>query len=504
DHRADIYAWGVVAWELLAGRHPFDTKRTPQALLAAHMAERPESLDRICVDLPIALTSLVARALEKDPARRPATAAELIVALDNVGTPAASTGSALWASRSRHLILSAIGVVLVIAAAFSIYSWRGASATTADTARTIVVVPFENLGPADDAYFADGVTEEIAGQLARIPGLLIVARASVQKFRGSSTPPQEIARQLGAAYALSGTIRWARGAPGKGATVRIVPSLVRANSGKQVWGEPLQENIADVFKAQADIAERVSSALSVTIGASYRAALRRPESTDAEAREAVMLGFRLVQRRGLVNIKQAIVQFDRAIARDSMYARAWAGKAEGHGLLPAYFDTATNKTEAFAIAERAARRAMALDSLLPESHSALATVISDRPNEALRATERAIALDPGSAMAHSRRGTLLLMLGRVAEAEAPFRRAIALDPLVSAHTARLGWWFLATGQVDSMAAALRRAVELDPANTVLSYLGAVMFAHLGRLDDAVQLCAAYSGRPESCAALWRG
>jgi tetratricopeptide (TPR) repeat protein len=257
-----------------------------------------------------------------------------------------------------------------------------------------------------------------------------------------------------------------------------------------------------VFKAQADIAERVASALSVTIGANDRAALRRPDSRDPDAREAVMLGFSLLQKRGASNLKQAIVQFDRAIAHDSMYARAWAGKAEAHGLLPSYFDTTANVEAAFATAERAARRALALDSLLPDAHAALATVIHERPNEALREVDRAIALDPGSAMAQSRRGTLLLLLGRVADAEAPLRRTIALDPLVAAHTARLGWWYLAAGRIDSLPNIMHRVIELDPLNTVIPYLGAVMYAHAGRLDDAIKACAAYSGHTETCKDIW--
>lgn len=107
-------------------------------------------------------------------------------------------------------------------------------------------------------------------------------------------------------------------------------------------------------------------------------------------------------------------------------------------------------------------------------------------------------------MAFTRRATLLMLLGRVAEAEAPFRRAITLDPLVGAYTARLGWWYMATGKMDSAVFTLRRAVELDPLNTVLPYLGALMYAHAGRLEDAVKACAAFSGNAARCRDLWSG
>ncbi len=509
DHRADIYAWGVIAWELLAGRHPFASRTTPQALLAAHMSEQPEALTKVRAGLPSQVSGLVARCLEKDPARRPASAAELLATLDTAATPSDSENARAHRGgpRPRRAVFAAVAVVLVAAVAIGSYMRRSAAAATANMARTIVVVPFDNLGAAGDAEFADGVTTEIAGQLARVPGLQVVARASVKKFRGSSIPPQEIARQLGAAYALSGTVRYERGPNGAGpneAKVRIVPSLVRASDGEQLWGEPLQEDLADVFTAQADIAEKVASALSVTIGATERAALRRPGTRDQKAREAVTLGFALEEKRGLPNIRDALVQFNRAIARDSSYALAWAGRAEAYNLLPAYLDTTMSAKTASAIVEQSARRALALDSLLPEAYVALAGTLIGRPNDALHAVDRAIALDPNSAMALTRRGTILLLLGRVAEAEAPLRRAVALDPLVAANTARLDWWFMATGRNDSATALRQHATELEPTNTMIAYLGAVVSAHAGRLDDAISGCAAYSGRREVCKELWTG
>jgi serine/threonine-protein kinase len=508
DHRADIYAWGVIAWELLGGRHPFAGRTTPTALLAAHMAEKPVSLKKERADVPDELSLLIDRCLEKDASRRPSSGSELIAALDGVVTPSSTTGNVQRATpgRSRQMVLTVGSIALLIVVGIAAYAWRVRSPPSTNPARTIVVIPFENLGAAGDADFADGVTEEIAGKLARIPGLQVVARESVRRFRGSSTPPQEIAKQLGAAYALSGSVRWARSAQAgqNDATVRIVPSLVLASTGLQVWGEPLQEKLTDVFKVQADIAERVASALSVTVGASARQAIRRPESNDPEARTDVQVGFNLLDKRGLANIRQAIKQFDRAIARDSSYARAWAGRAEAYRLLVSYLDPDITYDSAMAIAEPSVRRALALDSLLPEAHAALATVLFPSPHAALRAADRAIELDPGSAAAHSRRGSILMILGKVAESEEDFRRAVELDPLVAAYTMRLGWWYLAAGYMDSVPVAAQRYIELDPTNTALNHYAAPLFAYAGKLTEAVDACVKGGADIDGCRDLWTG
>jgi Tfp pilus assembly protein PilF len=301
-------------------------------------------------------------------------------------------------------------------------------------------------------------------------------------------------------------VRWARSAQAgqNDATVRIVPSLVLASTGLQVWGEPLQEKLTDVFKVQADIAERVASALSVTVGASARQAIRRPESNDLEARQDVQLGFTLLDKRGAPNIRQAIKEFDRAIARDSSYARAWAGRAEAYRLLVSYLDPDITYDSAMAIAEPSVRRALALDSLLPEAHAALATVLFPSPHAALRAADRAIELDPGSAAAHSRRGSILMILGKVAESEQDFRRAVELDPLVSAYTMRLGWWYLAAGYMDSVPVAAQRYIELDPTNTALNHYAAALFAYAGMLTEAVDACVKGGADIDGCRDLWTG
>ncbi len=508
DHRADLYAWGVVAYELLAGAHPFSGKAGAQQLVAAHLTEAPVPLIGRNPEVPRSVAALVMQCLEKDPERRPPNAESLVAGLSASVTPSgerpAPSGGA---SPLRQRILVLVAVLGALAA--GIYARRGHVPTTTD--RTVVVIPFDNLGAAEDAYFADGVTEEIASQLARIPGMQVVARSSVQRYRGSDKSPQQIATELGASYALSGSVRWAR-TPGAAAgtsgetQVRIVPALVRAGSGTQLWGEPFQEKLTDVFQVQADVAERVALALSVTLGSGQRAALRRPDSQNPEARDAQLRGRALLRQRGLANLRGAVTEFRRAIALDSNYARAWAGYSSAYGLLPVYFDTTIAPIAAYAESERAAQRAVALDSLLPEAQSALAVALfhNVQLKAALATIDRAIALDPSAALAYKDRGEILLAQGRIAEAEAPLRRAIALDPLVPVLHADLIVWLSATRQVDSAVALADRVIAMDPANPFWHYtrIGALMDA--GRPEESVNACISFGAPPDVCRRAWPG
>jgi serine/threonine-protein kinase len=378
--------------------------------------------------------------------------------------------------------------------------------STARAARTVVVVPFDNIGDPADAYFADGVSEEIAGQLARLPGLQVIGRDGVQRFRGSGRTPRDIAGELGAAYVLSGSVNWARGgartAGIDGDTrVRIVPALMDVATGTQMWREPFEEPLSDVFKVQANVAERVASALSVTLGGAVRQVLRHQESNDAEARDAQLLGRYFLRQRGLENLRRAEAAFGRAIARDSSYARAWAGLSEATALRPAYYDTTEVIDAVLERAERAAQRAVALDSTLPEVQLALARTRSAqfRFREALQAVDRALALDPNATLTHALRYEVLTALGRSDEAGAAARRAVELDGLSALALNNRAVWFWSAGMMDSAAHYSERAVAVAPSEAQWRRTLATIYASAGRLGEAIPMCETYMGAVNRCA-----
>ena len=503
DERVDLYAWGVVAYELLAGVHPFAGKSGAAQLIAAHLAELPPTLADRNHDVPSEIATLVMQCLAKRPDDRPATADEVLARLSTVVTPSGERSSARAAPTSRRRWL-AVPVGLVLAASV-IALWRmRANDSPASALRTVVVVPFENLGDSTDAYFAEGVSEEIGSQLARLPGLQVIGRAGVRRFRGTTKTPREIAMELGAAYVLSGSVRWSRASGGgavRGDTrVRIAPALLNVSTGVQAWGESFNEPLTDVFKVQADVAERVAKALSITLGAAEQATLRRRDSSDPIARDAQLLGRHFLRQRGLTNLRRAVVEFQRAIDRDSSYARAWAGYAEAFVLLPSYFDTIPAK-RAIAEAQRAARRAVRLDSMLPEAHVALARALwtDFQFGDALPVIDRAIQLDPSSALAYQQRFETVMAMGRVADGDSTIRRAIALDALVPLLHFEQAISYFASNQMDSALVAVERAIALDSDKGAYWYGQRwAILQMLGRRDDAERSCVTFSSDALRC------
>ncbi|HEY4305350.1 MAG TPA: protein kinase [Gemmatimonadaceae bacterium] len=494
DARTDLYAWGVIAYELLAGAHPFASHTTAQRLIAAHLSETPAPLTAAHAAVPTDVAALVMQCLAKDPADRPASATELVTRLSAAVTPGARTAWSRRTLRPRWLIAAAVVLVVIGVGALAIARRWSTSPT-----RTVVVVPFDNLGDPGDAYFAEGVSDEIAGQLARLPGLQVIGREGVQQFRGSKQSPRDIARALGAAWVLSGTVRWSRGEKAgvvNGDTrVRIVPALVNVSTGAQEWGEPSEERLTDVFRVQADVAQRVAQALSVTLGGAARATLNREESHDAEARDAQLLGRYLLRQRGAANLRRAMESFQHAVARDSNYARAWAGLSEASALLPSYFDTTETDEAMFARADQAARRAVALDSMLPEVQLALARSYSAefRFNDALRAVDRALALDPNATLAYTLKYEILTALGRLAAADTASRRAVDLDALSALALNNRAVWFMSAGQMDSAIHYSERASQVAPTEGQWMRTLGTLYAFAGDYKKALPACRAGSG-----------
>jgi serine/threonine-protein kinase len=500
DARTDVYAWGVIAYELLSGAHPFAAHTTAQRLIAAHLSETPAPLATLRPALPRDLATLVMRCLAKDPADRPADANELLAQLSSPHL----THSGTTRRFPIPAILGAMAFIAIFAAISFAIAHRHSAATTSTT-RTVVVVPFDNLGNPTDAYFAEGMSDEIAGQLARIPGLQVIGREGVQRFRGSQTSPRDIARELGAPYVLSGTVRWAHQTTSTGdvdgdTRVRIVPALLNVASGIQEWGEPYDERLTDVFKVQTSVAERVASALSVTLGGATRAALNHKESANPDARDAQLLGRYLLKQRGTANLRRAMAAFQNAISHDSSYARAWAGLSEAAALLPSYYDTTETDSVLLGRAEFAARRAVTLDSTLPEVQLARARASEERFyfRDALASVNKAIALDSNATLAYTLKYEILTALGRTAEADSAARRAVELDAFTAIVLNNRALSLAAMGNLDSAIRYSERSVEVAPSEPSWKRTLAGLYGLAGRHRDAVASCDAAGMAPKKC------
>ena len=472
DARADVYAWGVVAYELLAGSPPF-VGRAAHQLIAAHIGKAPPSLTARAPDVPAALAALVMRSLEKAPANRPQSATELLAALEGARTPSgllpateALHGPAREMSRRRRLrMASAALLVVVLVIAGGVIADR-AHRPAAREQPVLAVLPFEHLGPASDAYFADGLTEEVRGRLARVSGLQVIGGASARQYKGTAKPARQIARELGATHLLTASVRWER-EPGGGGRVRVHPELVRAADQASVWSEAVEGPLTDVFQMQASVAERVAAALDVALGdgdGARRVVVSVRPTANVAAYDAYLRGLAYAAAPQLTRASRRAVAeaFERAVALDSGFAAAHARLAIAY--VHEHNSSGTRTRGMMERAHASANHALALDSSLVESRLAQALVLEwDGDGEgAYRAVLVAQRIAPGNAEVALRLGYIAWQLGRDEEAIAAFRRAEQLEPRMAPAPGMLAAAYEAVGQYEDALAARERAIALEP------------------------------------------
>ena len=485
DNRADVYAWGVMAYELLAGAHPFAGRTTTQELLAAHLSDTPAPLSDAAPDVSPLLTALVMRCLEKDRARRPQSAREILDALGTLSTP---PGRRLSRRHVRALVprvvpVGALMLALGLAGYFAVARVRRTPPTPVPPeAPTLAVLPFDDIaGDTANAYFGDGIADEIATALSKVGGLRVASRTSAAAYRaGHDVDVRELGRQLGVSTVLEGRVRRA------GGRMRLTVQLTSVADGMALWSDAYEREITDVFRMQDEIARSVAGALRVRlpgIAMPQGRPVSSPGTTNPEAYDLYLRGSYLLERRG-GGVAKAVEYFERAIAEDSTFARAYAGLAYALELLPNYAATPPRAVERRAT--EAARHALALDATLAEAYTALglAHMLALRWREADDAFQRAVAVDPGFAPGQYFYGFYLLRVGRLADAEAPMRRARIADPLSVPASALLAYCLSLLGRYDESLAESRRAYDLDSSSSGARGFVPLAMLHDGRLEEA--------------------
>jgi TolB-like protein len=346
-----------------------------------------------------------------------------------------------------------------------------------------VVLPFENLGAAQDEYFADGITDEIIGRLARLSGLGVIARSSAMRYKGKDRTIAQIGEELDVKYVLDGTVRWDKSGPGA-SRVRVSPELIRVADGANVWAEPYQAALAGIFEIQSAVAERVAEALDVALLEPERRALAAKPTESFEAYDLYLLGRHHLRMRTPEGFERAIDCFNRAIARDTGFAAAHAGLAETYASLPSF--TKAQASEVLPQAKTAALRALALDSTLAEAHAASGLIAYEFEWDWAAAETRlreAIRLNPSYATARLHYTYLLITLGRLAEAWDELERAQHYAPLSDPFD--VGFAFRLLREPERAVAKFKQSLELDPASLVTSFqLGVTYYHGLSRKEDA--------------------
>ena len=448
DARSDVFSLGVVLLEMLTGERPGGPGGVPAAL--ALSADRRVTQAAQQDDWPPGAGAVVRRAIGLDPAERYPSMEDFRRAIEGLRRRrAAAIGR--W-----PLVAAVLAVATLLGVAAGWLARRGGGGD-AQLLR-IAVLPLADQSPAQDqAWFSDGLAEELTTQLGRVPALQVAARGSAFQFRGPNVDVREVGRQLGVGSVLTGSVRKQE------TRLRVSVQLVDARAGRELWSETYDRTSADVFAVQSEIAHAVTNALEIRLGTQTDSSVSRRATHDVAAYDDFLKGRFALNQRTEATLPEAVRAFQAALARDSTFSRAWAGLSEATLLLPIF--TSTSPDSAWPIARAAGRRAIALDPALAEAHSALGygTMLYewDWP-AAEHAFQAAIAADPGYATAHHWYGDFLAGRGRFEEALVQMQRAHDLDPLSRIIGAELGWALHLLNRGAEADSVLDELLRLDP------------------------------------------
>jgi eukaryotic-like serine/threonine-protein kinase len=370
DHRSDLFSFGVLLYELISCKSPFKAD-TPAATMNAIAQQTPEPLARYKADVPDELQRIVAKLLQKDPALRYQTAADVISDLMTLkATSQLLTGAPVRKNRTWQLVVGVAALVLLVVVAYSIFkSSIFTSEKPTSERKMLAVLPFENLGAPDDEYFADGITDEITGKLATVHALGVISRTSTMQYKRTIKNIRQIAKELDVDYILEGSIRWDKS--GDTSRVRILPQLIRVSDDTHLWAETYQRPLTDIFAMQADIAAQIAQAMNITLLASENNALQAPPTRNLDAYQAYLRGLDYWTRADptMENWQLAVQMFQKAVDIDSTFALAYArlGLAHAGMCINKYDPLVDHLTRA----KVAVNRALELQPNLAYAHSAL-------------------------------------------------------------------------------------------------------------------------------------
>jgi TolB-like protein/class 3 adenylate cyclase/Flp pilus assembly protein TadD len=347
--------------------------------------------------------------------------------------------------------------------------------------KSIAVLPFENLSrDPDNAYFAEGMQDEILARLSKIADLKVISRTSTQKYKSAPDNLREIAKQLGVGNVLEGSVQKS------GDAVRVNVQLINALNDAHLWGDVYDRKLTDIFAVESDIATTIADTLQAKLTGAEKQMIAAQPTSNTTAYELYLKGRSLWSKRGGENLRQAIAFYEQAIAHDPNYALAYTGLAESYVVLPVYTEVVPQ--EAYAEAKAAALKALQLDDKLAEAHTALADVLFNELDMAGSISEfqRAIVLNPNYATAHQWYGCdPLRAIGRFDEAIAEGKRAVQLDPLSPVINSDLGQTLTMARRYDEAIAQLRKTLEIDPTLWVTHAVLGGALEHKGDLPVAI-------------------
>jgi TolB-like protein/DNA-binding SARP family transcriptional activator/Tfp pilus assembly protein PilF len=387
---------------------------------------------------------------------------------------------------TRRLFV-AFGILIGLVVLFAWIRTRRGDMAGQTALRRIAVLPFENHGRPDQAYFADGMTDEIRGKLATVAGLQVSARTSSAQYRQTTKSPQEVGRELGVDYLLTGTVRWDQ--EGSWSRVRVSPELIEAATGSTHWQQSFAAPLTDIFHVQADIAERVTRGLGLALAIGDRRHMEERPTGDLGAYDLYLRGRYAWHQRTAAGLDQARRLLERAIELDPAFAPAHAALADVYTVLPLWSNLPPEQT--YPRAKAAALAALKLDSTLAAPYAVLGDINALYEWDwaaAARNFRRSLALDPNNANTHHwYNEDYLVPVGRLREALGEAQRARELDPLSVLINANYGQRLYQVGRLEEAETQLRGVLALDSSFIVANEFLGTIYLFQGRTSEAVPL-----------------
>lgn len=485
---SDQFSFGVILYEMISGKRPFDRANTIQTL-AAIITDPAPPLQESDQRMPEAFCQLIARCLAKSPGKRFPTTRDLMEELQVIhslcsgesaitlrlwdSTPPITKHA--WGLPTRHLRTGLFGLIvtlLLVALVFPAVKYFRERAKARNVVEnsaidSIAVLPFVNtISDPSTEYLSDGITENIINSLSHVPGLRVMARSTVFRYKGSEVDPQKVGQELKVRSVLTGRVTQ------RNKMLVISTELVDVKDGSRLWGEQYNSTTSDILFTQDEIAEDISTNLQFRLTGEQRQKVIKHFTENSEAHQAYLRGRYAWNKRTRESLEAAVEHFKQAIRIDPNYALAYAGLADTYGLMGYY--GLRRPREAYPEAKEAVLKALELDPNIAEAHASLADIKMYYDWDwagAEREFRRAIDLNPGYATAHQWLAICLELLGRTDEALQAAQRAQQLDPLSLPVNTTVAHLYYYSRQYDRAILECRRVLEIDRFVNTHAFLG---------------------------------
>jgi serine/threonine-protein kinase len=491
DARTDIFSLGVLIYEMVAGRLPFEGSNTNEILASILSDKEPSPLARYAREVPAELERIVSKALRKNRHERYQTIKDLLLDLKSLkqriefdaeversrpsemssdqmaaarapatlsGQPPQTTPTESFVNRvkrKRRGLVVALALLVIAATGLAYFLYFAKPAKAIDS---IAVLPLVNTsGDPNTEYLSDGISEALINSLTELQQLRVIARTTAFRYRGKEVDPQQVGRELNVRAVLTGRVRQT------GDTLNIQVDLVDATTGAQLWGKQYSSKVSDALSVQQEISREISKRLRLKLTSEEQRQLAKRDTSNAEAYQFYLRGSYHWNKRGAENLKKAIEQFQQAIDRDPNYALAYAGIANTYILLAGDAQDYPER-ETLQKAKAYAQRALQIDDSLAEVHTSMGAIdgASWQWDEAEKEYKRAIELNPNYPTAHHWYSFFLRWVGRIDEALAESKRAQEIDPLSPAISNNLARVYLVKGDISSSLEESKKVIDLDP------------------------------------------